>query len=133
MLVVGMMMTSCGDRVEAQALASPRSQGLRIDWAVEPARGQWQTVCGHIYNDTPVAPREIRLLVEGRDTSDRIIDSRITYVLGYIAPWGRTYSARPRRRAPLDTRSPFSGLSGLVIARWPRSVSAPSPRLRGGL
>ena len=91
MLVVGMMVTSCSDRVEAQALASPTSQGLRIDWAVEPARGQWQTVCGHIYNDTPVAPREIRLLVEGRDTSDRIIDSRITYVLGYIAPWGRTY------------------------------------------
>jgi hypothetical protein len=91
MLVVGMVMTSCGDRVEAQALASPTSQGLRIDWSVEPARGTWQTVCGYIYNDTPVAPREVRLLVEGRDTSDRIIDSRLTYVLGYIAPWGRTY------------------------------------------
>lgn len=91
MLVVGTVMTSCGGRVEAQAIASPTGPGLRIEWTVEPARGKWQAVCGYIYNDTPVAPREVRLLVEGRDTSDRIIDSRIAYVLGYIAPWGRTY------------------------------------------
>jgi hypothetical protein len=91
MLVVGTVMTSCGDRVEAQAFASPASQGLRIEWTADPARGQWQRVCGYIYNDTSVAPREIRLLVEGRDTSDRVMDSRVAHVLGYITPWGRTY------------------------------------------
>lgn len=91
MLLVGTVMTSCGGRVEAQSLVSPTSPGLRIEWTVEPARGKWQSVCGYIYNDTPVATREVRLLVEGRDTSDRIIDSRIAYVLGYIAPRGRTY------------------------------------------
>ena len=91
MLVVGMVMTLYGECAEPQAPASSREPGLRIEWTAEPTRGPWQRVCGYIYNNTPVSPREIRLLVEGRDTSDRIMDSRIAHVLGYIAPWGRTY------------------------------------------
>ena len=51
----------------AGAAATASSPGLRIEWTVDPARGPWQTVCGYIYNDTPAAPREVRLLVEGRD------------------------------------------------------------------
>jgi hypothetical protein len=90
-LVMCTVLTSCGARAEAQALAFPTEPGLRIEWTVDPARGQWRAVCGYIYNDTPVAPRGVRLLVEGRDTSDRVIDSRIASVLGYIAPRGRTY------------------------------------------
>lgn len=90
-LVMGAVLTSCGARAEAQALVSPTAPGLRIEWTVDPARGQWRPVCGFIYNDTPVASREVRLLVEGRDTSDRVIDARIAAVLGYIAPRGRTY------------------------------------------
>ena len=74
-----------------QPHASVSTWGLRIEWTAGPARGPWQQVCGYIYNDTPDAPREVRLLVEGRDRSERIIDSRIVPVLGYIAPWGRTY------------------------------------------
>ena len=90
-LLVGMVMTSSGDRVDAQALTSRGNSGLRIEWTVDPARGQWRTVCGYIYNDTPVSPREVQLLVEGRDTSERIVESRTVHVLGYITPWGRTY------------------------------------------
>lgn len=108
-LVMGTVLTSCGARAEAQALASPTGSGPRIEWTVDPARGRWRPVCGYIYNDTPVAPREVRLLVEGRDTSDRVIDSRIAAVLGYIAPRGAPTSAPPRRRPPLAIRSPFSG------------------------
>jgi hypothetical protein len=89
-LVVWMVMSLYGECAEAQALTSSRDLGLRIEWTAEPAQGQLQRVCGYIYNDTPDVPREIRLLVEGRDTSDRIIDSRIAHVLRYIGPWGRT-------------------------------------------
>jgi hypothetical protein len=91
LLLIVIVMASCGDRVEAQAPASASKSGLRIEWTVDPARGPWQPVCGYIYNDTPTAPREVRVLVEGRDHSERIIDSRIVPVVGYIAPWGRTY------------------------------------------
>jgi hypothetical protein len=90
-MLVWMVMTLCGECAEAQALASSKEPGLRIEWTAEPTRGQWQRVCGYIYNDTPVSPREIRLLVEGRDTSDRVMDSRVAHVLGYITPRGRTY------------------------------------------
>ena len=91
LLVTAIVMASCGDLVEAQAPATASAPGMRIEWTVDPARGPWQPVCGYIYNDTPAAPREVRLLVEGRDHSERIIDSRIVPVVGYIAPWGRTY------------------------------------------
>ena len=92
LLLMAIVMASCEDRVEAQApLAPASSPGLRIEWTVDTARGPWRPVCGYIYNDTPAAPREVRLLVEGRDSSERLIDSRIVPVLGYIAPWGRTY------------------------------------------
>jgi hypothetical protein len=80
-----------GGRVDAQVLTSVASAGLRIEWSVDPAGGQWRALCGYIYNDTPVAPREVRLLVEEWDTSERLIGSRIVPVLGYIAPGGRTY------------------------------------------
>jgi hypothetical protein len=91
LLVMVILMAACNDLVEALAIASTRSLGLRAEWTVDPTRGQWRAVCGYIYNDTPVAPREVRLLVEARDTAERIIDSRIVPVLGYIAPGGRTY------------------------------------------
>ena len=91
LLVMVILMGPCNDRVEAQSIASTRSPGLRVEWTVDPARGQWRAVCGYIYNDAAVAPREVRLLVEGRDTAERIVDSRIVPVLGYIAPGGRTY------------------------------------------
>ena len=85
LLLTAIVMVSCGDRVEAQEPASVSTPGMRIEWTADPARGPWQPVCGYIYNDTPVAPREVRLLVEGRDHSERIIDSRIVPVIGYIA------------------------------------------------
>lgn len=91
MLVVWIVMALYGECAEAQALASSKEPGLRIEWTAEPARGQWRRVCGYIYNDSPVAPREIQLLVEGRDTSDRVMDSRVAHVLGYITSGGRTY------------------------------------------
>jgi len=90
-MLVWVVMTLCGECVEAQPLASSRESGLRIEWTAESPRGQWRRLCGYIYNDTPIAPREIRLLVEGRDTSDRVTDSRVAHVLGYITPRGRTY------------------------------------------
>jgi hypothetical protein len=91
MLLVAMVVTSSGDRVDAEGLSSRGDSGLRIESTVDPPRGQWRTVCGYIYNDTPVSPREVRLLVEGRDTSERIVESRVVQVVGYITPWGRTY------------------------------------------
>ena len=92
LLLTVIVMGSWGDRIEAQAPASAATSGLRIEWTVDSARGRpWQPVCGYIYNDTPAAPREVRVLVEGRDHAERIVDSRIVPVLGYIAPWGRTY------------------------------------------
>jgi hypothetical protein len=91
LLLTAIVMASWGDRVDAQAPATASASGMRIEWTVDPARGPWQRVCGYIYNDTPAAPREVRLLVEGRDHSERVIESRIVPVIGYIAPWGRTY------------------------------------------
>jgi hypothetical protein len=91
LLLTAIVMVSSVDRVEAQAPTSAATSGLRIEWTVDLARGPWQRLCGYIYNDTPAAPREVRLLVEVRDRSERIIDSRIVPVVGYIAPWGRTY------------------------------------------
>ena len=77
--------------VGAQALPSNTGGRLRIEWSADPVRGKWRTLCGYIYNDTPVTPREVRLLVEGRNASEQVIDSRIVPVLGYIAPGARTY------------------------------------------
>jgi hypothetical protein len=91
-LLLSMIATlSVGGRIEAQAPASVTAPGLRIEWTADRARGRWQSLCGYIYNDTADAPREVRLLVEGRDHAERLVDSRIVPVLGYIAPRGRTY------------------------------------------
>jgi hypothetical protein len=91
LLLLATVIVASGKPVEAQALASTTDGGLRIEWSVDPARGKWRALCGYIYNDTPVTPRELRLLVEGRDASERLVDSRIVPVLGYIAPGARTY------------------------------------------
>jgi hypothetical protein len=91
LLLAAIVLAWGGGRGEAQAPVSDPTAGLRLEWTVDAARGSWQPVCGYIYNDTPAAPREVRLLAEGRDHAERIIDSRIVPVLGYIVPWGRTY------------------------------------------
>jgi hypothetical protein len=91
LLLPATVILASGKPVEAQALASTTDGGLRVEWSVDPARGKWRPLCGYIYNDTPVTPRELRLLVEGRDASERLVDSRIVPVLGYIAPGARTY------------------------------------------
>jgi hypothetical protein len=91
LLPIAMVMVSGLDRLEAQAPASASTSRFRVEWTADPARGRWQRVCGYIYNDTPDAPREVRLLVEGRDQAERVIDAQVVPVLGYITPWGRTY------------------------------------------
>jgi hypothetical protein len=91
LLLVAIVLVSFSGRLDAQAPAPAPVPGLRIEWTADRPRGPWQTVCGYIHNDTPAAPREVRLLIEGRDHAERITDSRIVPVLGYIAPWGRTY------------------------------------------
>lgn len=91
LLLLATVVVAGGRTVEAQALASASGQGLRIEWSVDSARGKWRALCGYIYNDTAVTSREVRMLVEGRDASEQLIDSRIVPVLGYIAPGGRTY------------------------------------------
>ena len=48
-------------------------------------------MCGYVYNDAPQSTREVRLLVEGRDAADRVVDARRYSVLGYIPPRGRSY------------------------------------------
>jgi hypothetical protein len=57
----------------------------------EPLVGAWQPLCGYLYNDTPVVARDVRLLVEARDSSGHLVASQVAHVFGYIAPWGRTY------------------------------------------
>jgi hypothetical protein len=85
-LAAGVLLLACAPRVEAQASV----HGLRVDWTAYPTSGPWRPVCGNLYNDTPVATREVELLVEGRDALDRVIDSRQSWVLGYVSPRGRT-------------------------------------------
>src|SRR4029453_12550688 len=85
-----MAMTSSVVRVEAEARTSSPDSGRRIEWTAAPLPGNWQPVCGYLYNDTPVVPREVRLLLEARDSSGQVVDFRAAHVLGYIAPWGRT-------------------------------------------
>jgi hypothetical protein len=91
LLLLATVIVASGKPVGAQALASTTDGGLRIEWSVDPARGKWRALCGYIYNDTSVTSRDVRVLVEGRDASEQLIDSRIVPVLGYIAPGGRTY------------------------------------------
>ncbi len=90
-LVVGALLLAGAPRADAQAFVFRENRALRVEWTAGPTTGKWQHLCGHIYNDAPLATREVQLLVEGRDTSDRVIDSRRAWVLGYISPWGRTY------------------------------------------
>jgi hypothetical protein len=92
LLVAGIVLTSSGVwRLEAQGAALSPVPGLRLEWTTEATAGKWQHVCGYLYNDTPSVPREVRLLVEARDSSGRVVDWRVAPVLGYIAPRGRTY------------------------------------------
>ena len=114
LLLLATVILASGKPVEAQALASTTDGGLRVEWSVDPARGKWRPLCGYIYNDTPVTPREVRLLVEGRDASERLIDSRIVPVLGYIAPGARTYfcataTAAAARYSVTILSAPWSG------------------------
>lgn len=88
LLLIAMVIAS---GVEAHAPVSGSGSRFRVEWTADPPRGARQTVCGYVYNDAPDAPREVRLLIEGRDQTERVIDSRVVPVLGYIAPWGRTY------------------------------------------
>jgi hypothetical protein len=89
-LAAGVLLLGCAPQAEGQAPLSSGNVGLRVDWTARPTSGQWQPVCGNLYNDTPVATREVELLVEGRDTMDRVVDSRQSRVLGYVSPRGRT-------------------------------------------
>jgi hypothetical protein len=89
-LTAGVLLLACAPQAEAQASVSPGKFGLRVDWTAHPTSGQWQPVCGYLYNDTPVATREVELLVEGRDALDRVVDTRQSWVLGYVSPRGRT-------------------------------------------
>jgi hypothetical protein len=64
---------------------------MRVEWTANPAKGPWQSVCGYIYNDGPLAHRDVQLAIEGRDASDRVLSGSNARVLGYISPYGRTY------------------------------------------
>jgi hypothetical protein len=77
--------------VGAQGLPLPGDQPVRVEWTADPARGKWQPVCGYIYNDAPQSTREVRLLVQGWDAADRVVDARRSSVLGYISSRGRSY------------------------------------------
>jgi hypothetical protein len=93
-LMAGVMLlagAATAARVDAQASSVSGDQLVRIEWTVDPARGKWQPVCGYVYNDAPQATREVRLLVEGRDAADRVVDARRYSVLGYIPARGRSY------------------------------------------
>src|SRR5262245_57549049 len=52
-LGVGMVMTLCGECAEAQAPATSREPGHRIEWTAGPTRGPCQRVCeSPMYSDT---------------------------------------------------------------------------------
>jgi len=85
LLVVGIVLTSSGVwRLEAQGAALSPVPGLRLEWTTEATAGKWQHVCGYLYNDTPNVPRQVRLLVEARDSSGRVVDWRVAPVLGCL-------------------------------------------------
>lgn len=90
-LTAGALLLAAVPRVGAQAPGLSGNHGLRVEWTVDRANGPWQSVCGYLYNETARATREVQLLVEARDTSGRVIDSRHAWVLGYVSPRGRTY------------------------------------------
>jgi hypothetical protein len=90
-LLAGGLLVAAAPRADAQSFAGAVADAVRVEWTADPPKGKWQRVCGHIYNDATLVTREVQLLVEGRDPSDRVIDSRRTPVFAYIAPRGRTY------------------------------------------
>ena len=82
--VAGTLVLLLGTAATAQTPSVPpvtvtESQGLRIQWTIEPQTRDFTAVCGHIFNDQRVSARNVGLMVQGVD-GDRVVSRNIPNV-----------------------------------------------------
>ncbi len=73
----------------AEDSGSASGLGLRVNWTVDPPRNGFRAVCGFVYNDQYAQVRNVRLNIDGRDSTGRVVSSRTGQVMGDVAPSGR--------------------------------------------
>ena len=61
------MLLLLGSAAAAQAPTVTESQGLRIQWTVQPQTRDFDAVCGQIFNDQRMSAKNVGLMVQGVD------------------------------------------------------------------
>lgn len=68
---------------------------LRLEWQVDPVSSAYRAVCGYIFNDGRATARNVKIQVEGLDSSEKTVSSRTGYVAGDVLAAGRSYFCLP--------------------------------------
>jgi hypothetical protein len=64
---------------------------FNIKWNAEPEHDGKRDIDGYVYSTYGEYAKEMRLLVQARDTSSNVIDERIVWVPAGVGGFGRTY------------------------------------------
>ena len=82
-------------------------QHFTVTWEIVQRRGR-QQVAGYVNNRSPYRFGNVRVLVEGLDDAGRIVDQRVSWVLGELGADSRLYFEVPATAAPRYRVSVFS-------------------------
>lgn len=80
------------DRLEPRVVGW--EQIFRLEWDVEERRDP-PVISGYLANDSPYTVTAVQLLVEGLDETGSVVDQRLSWVPGILAPFSRHYFEAP--------------------------------------
>lgn len=91
--VLVLVLTATG--VRAQHLQGPPAEQLRVEWTGEVSKALGPMVTGYVYNYRSTSVRHVQLRIEVQDGSGQMVAEVYRFVIGDIAPAGRTYFVAP--------------------------------------
>ena len=91
--VLVLVLTATGAR--AQHLDAPTIEQLRVEWTGEVSKALGPMVTGYVYNYRSTSVRHVQLRIEVEDGSGRLVAEVYRFVIGDIAPRGRTFFVAP--------------------------------------
>jgi hypothetical protein len=92
---------------ELQPLMRGWEQHLSVTWDTAQRHGRLE-VEGYVNNQSPYRVGNLRVLVDGLDDAGRVVDQRVSWVLGDIGGGSRVYFEVPVKPAPHYRVSVFS-------------------------
>ena len=81
--------------VWAQHLEGPSTEQLRVEWTGEVSKALGPMVTGYVYSSRGTSVRHVQLRIEVEDGSGRLVAEVYRFVIGDIAPGGRTFFVAP--------------------------------------